>query len=227
MSVLFVTGAGTEIGKTYVSCALLRAWRESGVACDAFKPVVSGYEPGAAANSDCGLLLSALGEALSETTLARISPWRFKAPLAPPLAAQAEGVELDFAAIERACRAHIDAQADRLVLIEGAGGVMAPLTESHTCLDLIAALRAPVVFVAGSYLGAVSHALSGLAVLDARGVSIGAVIVSESEDSVGLEETCAMIARLRPDDMITPAPRDASRDWCAALAQRLAVQQSI
>jgi dethiobiotin synthetase len=226
VSAFFVTGAGTEIGKTYVSCALLRAWSESGVACDAFKPVVSGFDRADAAQSDSGLLLGALGEAVSDENIARISPWRFAAPLAPPLAAKAEGAALDFAAIERACRARIEVRGDRVLLIEGAGGVMAPLTDDRTGLDLIAALNMPAVFVAGSYLGAVSHALTGLAVLDARTIKVAAVVVSESAVSAGLDATCAMIARMWPGHVIA-APRGAPISWCAPLAHRLAAQQSI
>lgn len=220
MSAYFVTGAGTEIGKTYVSCAVLRAWRAAGVACDAFKPVVSGVEDIAA--SDPGLLLSAMGQALTDDAIARMSPWRFKAPLAPPLAAKTEGVALDFAAIEAACRTRMRESADRVLLIEGAGGVMAPLTDTHTHLDLIAALQTPVIFVAGSYLGAVNHALTGLAVLDARAVEIAAVVISESAESVGLTETRDMIARMRPQTLIVEAPRDGGDVWSLALAKRLA-----
>lgn len=220
MSAYFVTGAGTEIGKTYVSCGLLRAWRDAGVACDAFKPVVSGVDDVAA--SDPGLLLSAMGQAATDDALACISPWRFKAPLAPPLAAKAEGVTLAFAEIKAACRARIRESADRTLLLEGAGGVMAPLTDTHTNLDLIAALQTPVIFVAGSYLGAVSHALTGLAVLDARAIEIAAVVISESAASVGLAETHDMIARMRPQTVIVEAPRDGGDAWSSALAKRLA-----
>jgi dethiobiotin synthetase len=223
VSALFVTGAGTEIGKTYVACALLRAWREAGVACGAFKPVVSGFDANHVSASDPAQLLAALGVHASAEAMAAMSPWRFKAPLAPPLAAKAEGVTLAFGAIEGACRARLRQSADRMLLIEGAGGVMAPLTEGETNLDLIAALGTPVVFVAGSYLGAVSHALTGLSVLDARGIATRAIVVSESEASVGLEATCGMIARIRARDHIVAAPRTTSTDWAADLARRLAV----
>lgn len=226
MSALFVTGAGTEIGKTYVACALLRAWREGGVACDAFKPVVSGFESENAVASDPGLLLGALGQSVSHEAIARMSPWRFRAPLAPPLAAKAEGAVIDMGAVVAACAARIEANADRLLLIEGAGGVMAPLTQGETNLDLIVALKTPVIFVAGSYLGAVSHALTGLSVLDARGIDLRVVIVSESENSIGLEETSAMIGSMRPQQTIALARRN-DPHWSGFVARLLAAQISI
>ncbi|MES1156151.1 MAG: dethiobiotin synthase [Alphaproteobacteria bacterium] len=220
MSALFVTGAGTEIGKTYVSCALLRAWRAQGVACDALKPVVSGYDEAEPEGSDPGLLLEALGRAATPGEIARIAPLRFRAPLAPPLAARAEGTTIDYDALVSTGKQRIGAT-QGMLLIEGAGGVMSPLTDARTMLDLIADLGAPVVFVAGSYLGAVSHALTGLEVLKVRGVSIAAVAVSESLDSVGLNETCAMIRGVRRDLTIYAAPRGVQTDWAGGIATAL------
>lgn len=192
MNALFVTGAGTEIGKTYVSCALLRDMRARGIACDVLKPVLSGFEPGEAHGSDAGLLLRALGETLEPARLEKVSPWRYRAPLAPHMAAREEGRELPYEDVLAHCRARL-AEARDFLLVEGAGGVMAPLGDHVTNLDLIAALGAPVLFVTGSYLGAVSHALTGLAVLKMRGCDVRAVIVNETAESVGLEATLAML----------------------------------
>ncbi|MGE0830703.1 MAG: dethiobiotin synthase [Hyphomonadaceae bacterium] len=220
MSVYFVTGAGTDIGKTYVSCALLRAWRVAGRSCAALKPVITGYAPEAMAGSDSALLLEAAGQGPTEAAIAEISPWRFKAPLAAPLAARAEGRTIDFSAIAAYCRAQAE-RATGPLLVEGAGGVMSPLAEGETCLDLARALGRPAIFVAGSYLGAVSHALTGLAVLDAAGVPIAALVLSESQENIGLEETREMIVRLRPDVRIWLAPRGEPAAWATDLAARL------
>jgi dethiobiotin synthetase len=192
-SAVFVTGAGTEIGKTYVACAILRDRKARGVNCDVLKPVLSGYEPAEAEGSDAGLLLRAAGREPSVDAIEKVSPWRFKAPIAPHMAAQAEARELPYHEVVMLCRKRI-LETQGALLIEGAGGVMAPLGEWVTNLDLIAALGTSAVFVAGSYLGAVSHALTGLAVLDARGIAVKAVIVNESAESVGLEATMTMIA---------------------------------
>ena len=221
MTACFVTGAGTEIGKTYVSCALLRAWRAKSVACAALKPVVSGFEDTDIAGSDPALLLNALGVAPTLERIAGIAPWRYRAPLAPPVAARLEGQTLDFDAVADFCEAQMRVTGGAL-LIEGVGGVMAPLTEGRTNLDLIEALEVPALFVAGTYLGAISHALTGLTCLDLRGVEIAAVIVSESAESVGLDETCALISAQRRGMQVIAAPR-ATGDpaWADALAKRL------
>jgi dethiobiotin synthetase len=223
MSVFFVTGAGTDIGKTYVACALLRAWREAGVACDALKPVLSGYDDAEPALSDPARLLEALGKDVTPAAIDRIAPLRFRAPVAPPLAARAEGLEIDLDAVTALCRTRA-AVAEGVLLIEGAGGVMSPVTMTATNLDLIRMIDAPVVFVAGSYLGAVSHALTGLDALATRGVAVATVIVSESAESVGLQETRDMIQSQRRAYAVFAAVREEASEppeWARVLAARL------
>ncbi len=220
MSALFVTGAGTDIGKTHVSAALLRAWRARGALCDALKPVASGFDAQEMVLSDAGRLLAALGREVSDEEIARVCPWRFAAPLAPPLAARAEGASLAFADIVTVCRARIAAARGRL-LIEGAGAVMSPLAEGHTNIDLIGALAAPVIFVSGDYLGAVSHTLTGLEGLARRGVGVRALVVSESIASAGLDNTCALLREHgEPTIRLIAARRNASDDtWVDALVE--------
>ena len=220
MSALFVTGAGTEIGKTYVSCAILRAWRAQGLACDALKPVASGFDEMEPEGSDAGLLLEALGREANVDEIARLAPLRFRAPLAPPLAARAEGATIDYDALVGICRARV-ADTKGALLVEGAGGVMSPLTDTRTMLDLITALGAPVLFIAGSYLGAVSHALTGLDVLQSRGVRVAGVVVSESLDNISVDQTVAMIGAIRPELALYAAPRGRDTAWAGALAKAL------
>jgi dethiobiotin synthetase len=88
--VLFVAGAHTEIGKTHIACGLMRAARLRGWAADALKPVVSGFDEDDWTDSDPGRLLTTLARALTSQELDLISPWRFAAPLAPPMAAALE-----------------------------------------------------------------------------------------------------------------------------------------
>jgi len=162
----------------------------------AYKPVISGFDKSEIAGSDTGEILAALGEAPTDAAVARVSPWRFKAPLAPNMAARAEGSTLDCEALFSFTRRALSEQYD-LTLIEGVGGVMVPLDEKRTVLDWIAAAGAPVVLVVGDYLGTISHTLSAIEVLRARGAEIAAVVVSESGGSgVGFEETFAEITRL-------------------------------
>jgi dethiobiotin synthetase len=197
VTAIFVTGTGTDVGKTFLSAALVRHWRAAGHAVAAFKPVASGFDPATAHASDPGVLLAALGRPI--TDIETISPWRFAAPLSPDMAAAREGRTLDFNAIVEFSR-QVSRSADR-VLIEGVGGIMVPLDERHTVLDWMSALRLPVLLVAGSYLGTISHTLTALRVLAQRNLMVAAVAVSESAvPGAPLDETVATITRFA--DMI-------------------------
>lgn len=204
---LFVTSTGTGIGKTFVTTGLIRHLRAQGRAVEAFKPVISGFDPAQTEDSDTGLLLAALGRPVNEAEIGRVSPWRFAAPLSPDMAAAREDRALDFDALVRFSRDALAAPADA-VLIEGVGGIMAPLERTHTVLDWMGALDVPLLLVAGSYLGAISHTLSAAAVLRAQGRAPAMIVVSESEGaSVDLEETAGTISRFVRNVGIVALPR--------------------
>lgn len=195
MSAIFVTATGTEIGKTYVSCGLIRHLRARGHRADARKLVVTGFDPARADESDSGYLLAALGLPITPDEIARISPWRFAAPLSPDLAARREGRTLDFDALMKCSHDAVRAHAGTLVF-EGIGGIMVPLDGSHTVLDWMTELNAPALVVAGSYLGSISHTLTCLDVLRRRALSIRAVIVNETPGStVSVAETIQSVSQ--------------------------------
>jgi dethiobiotin synthetase len=220
MPALFVAGAGTDVGKTFVGAQLIRALIGRGVAVEALKPVVSGFDPDDWALSDPGQLLAALGRPLTAETLQAISPWRYAAPLSPDMAARLEGRAVDCAATIAWCRARIAARPEALTLVEGAGGVMSPVDEATTGLDLMAGIGAPLVLVGGSYLGAISHVLTAIEAVRARGLTLKAVVVSESEAAgAPLDETVAAIGRLARLSPVIAAPRGmADLGWREALA---------
>jgi len=198
MTALFITATGTDIGKTFATAGLIRALRRAGRTVDAAKPVISGFSMEAVAASDTGALLTAMGRDLSAGEVDRMSPWRFAAPLSPDMAAEAEGKTIDFAALLADSHARITAQPD-VLLIEGVGGIMVPLDDRHTVLDWMEALRLPVLLIAGSYLGTISHTLSAVDVLVRRGLKIAALVVSETKGStVGLDATIATLRRFVP-----------------------------
>lgn len=217
---IFVTATGTDVGKTYVTTALLRAGRRAGMAMDALKPVLTGYTDPEAANSDAGLLLAALECQVTTATIAQVAPWRFAAPLSPNMAAAAEGRRVDFDALVAACLTAL--RPDRLTLVEGIGGVMVPLDERHTVLDLMAALALPVLLVTGTQLGALSHCLTADAALQGAGLSPCLVILDESLNStvplVATRETLAAFCRGAP---VAIVPRDAEDDLFDALFQQV------
>lgn len=182
MRQLFVAGAHTDVGKTWAACAILRAARAKGLRVGALKPVVSGIDEADWSGSDPGQLLSAMGRPLTRAALDAIAPLRFAAPLSPPMAARLEGRELLGRELAEFCQAGLAASDAELMLVEGAGGVMSPMAEDATCLDLMLALGLPCVLVGGSYLGAISHTLTAIETLRGRGISIEAVVISQSGD---------------------------------------------
>jgi dethiobiotin synthetase len=117
------------------------------------------------------------------------------------------------------CRAPSGAD---VTLIEGIGGVMVPLDGEHTVLDWIAALDAPVVLVAGSYLGTLSHTLTAVAVLQERACWLAVVVVSEStEQPVPSAETAAVLARFVQPAFVGIVPRNPPEGSGGALLPRL------
>jgi dethiobiotin synthetase len=198
MSAFFVTATGTDIGKTFVTAGLVRHLRAAGKPVHAIKPVVSGYDDVAMAESDPGLLLAALGRPINKDEIAKIAPWRFAAALSPDMAAAREGKQIDFDALVKFCRDAVAASQGTL-FIEGVGGVMVPLDVRHTVLDWMAALRMPVILVTGSYLGTLSHTLTALEVLRARDLQVAAQVINESAaNAVSPADTAASIKRFAP-----------------------------
>jgi dethiobiotin synthetase len=207
MTTLFVTGTGTGVGKTFVMKRLIGELRASRRSVRALKPIASGFDAGRPEASDTGELLSALGVPITREALDATSPWRFVAPLSPDMAAAREQRAIPFDDVVEFCRGASGAD---VTLIEGIGGVMVPLDPERTVLDWIAALEAPVVLVAGSYLGTLSHTLSAAAVLRQRGSTLAAVIVSESaQQPVPIAETAAALARFLAPAVVAAVPRDA------------------
>jgi dethiobiotin synthetase len=193
VSAIFITGTGTDVGKTFVAASLIRHLRQMGRLVDALKPVVSGFDPEQAATSDPGVLLHALGLPATIQEIDRIAPWRFRAALSPDLAAAREGESIDVDAVVGFCQTAIDQRRD-ILLIEGVGGVMVPLDAERTILDVMMALQLPLMLVAGSYLGAISHTLTALDALYQRGLKVLVIIVSETPGSpVPLDDTVAAI----------------------------------
>jgi dethiobiotin synthetase len=207
MPSIFITASGTDVGKTFVAAGLIRYLRANGQEIDAIKPIVSGFDPARAGESDSGILLRALGLPLTDEEIEDISPWRFAAPLSPDMAARHAGKEIDFDQLVLFCETATE-EAEGSLLIEGVGGVMVPLDQSNTVLDWMTELDLPVILVAGSYLGSISHTLTAAEVLDQEECDLRAIVVSETEGShVPLYETVATIARFLPAIEVIALPR--------------------
>ncbi len=210
MTTLFVTASGTDVGKTFVMLRLIDELTAAGYRVCALKPVASGFDAGNPGAGDTGALLRAQGLEPSAANVDAVSPWRFAAPLSPDMAAARERRVVPFAALVDFCRARRDAD---VTLIEGIGGAMVPLDDTHTVLDWLVALDAPALLVVGSYLGTLSHSLSAAAALLTRGARVAGVIVSESaEQPVPADETAKVLARFLSPATVQVLPRHAARD---------------
>jgi len=184
---VFITSTGTEIGKTFVTCALAWRLRTRGETVKVVKPVITGFDPDDA-ESDTRRILDCLGERATFEAVDAVSPWRFAEPISPDMAAAREERAIDFDALVGFCREA--AQGEGTLLIEGIGGAFVPLTARHLVADLITALDARTIVVTGSYLGTLSHTIATAQGLRHRGVRVTSLIVSESETSpVSLDET--------------------------------------
>src|SRR4051812_6151114 len=118
MTAVFVSATGTNVGKTFVTAGLIRHLRSAGRTGEAIKPIISGYDPGNPQASDPAVLLEAMGRPLSE--FERVCRWRFKAPLAPAMAARREGYPIGFNALVELSRRAVIGHRDML-FIEGIG----------------------------------------------------------------------------------------------------------
>ena len=208
MTAFFITGTGTDIGKTFVTAGLIKALKQNRRAVAALKPVASGYHRNDAAASDAGQLLTALGQSVTEENVAAISPWRFAAALSPHMAAAREGRTVDYAALLD-FTAKAVANTEGVLFIEGIGGVMVPLDAKHTTLDWMAEIKLPLILVAGSYLGAISHTLTAVDALTRRGLRLAALVVNESPGSTVAHVETAQSLAARVNTAVVTLPRDA------------------
>jgi len=207
VTAIFITASGTDVGKTFVVASLIRLLRQMGRTVDAIKPIVSGYDATLAAASDPGVLIGALGLPFSPEAVDRVSPWRFRAAVAPDLAARREGRSIDVDAVVAYCQGAIERRRD-ILLIEGVGGIMVPLDEHRTILDVMMALRVPLILVTGSYRGTISHTLTALDSLFRRDLNVLATIVNETPgSSIPLGDVVASIGRFTDPVIGLPRPR--------------------
>jgi dethiobiotin synthetase len=172
---LFVTGTDTGVGKTLVAAALANWFDRRGVRIGVCKPIATGC-----AHRREGLV-SEDAEFLAHCANARqpldlICPQRYAEPLAPAVAAQRAGRPVDWAVVQRSIDL-IAQESDRMI-IEGVGGVMVPLDDRHTVLDLMASLGMPAVVVARAALGTINHTLLTLQALRTKGIRIAGVVIN-------------------------------------------------
>jgi len=219
MNGLFFTGTDTGVGKTYVVAAVARLLRQHGRAVGVCKPVATGAEriDGRWVSADTLRLAQAagLGEAWE-----RVTPYVFAEAVAPAVAARLHGTPLSIAALADAVRSRHEP--GNLLLVEGVGGLLCPLTERETVADLAAALRLPIIVVARRSLGTLNHTLLTLEAAQRRGLPVAGLVVSETTRPVDLaDETNVEELRRRiavPLLAVVPYQTEEDREQNSALA---------
>ena len=196
---LFITGTDTGVGKTVVAATLAYALHQRHISFSYIKPVESGIinHEYLEKDSDAALVKRAgfLPEPLDE-----IVPFTFREPLAPLLAARREGVELSGKTLRECVRTRI--KPSGLTLVEGAGGLLAPICPNYLILDLIKDLQLPVLVVCRTSLGAVNHTLLTLDRLRREGIRPAGIIANHLTATTGAAEE-TFITQLTEFDPVT------------------------
>jgi dethiobiotin synthetase len=170
---LFLTGTDTGVGKTYVARLLILALRAQGHRVYARKPVESGCRQpqGPSLPVDGLALREAAGGA---EALQTVCPYRLAHALAPNRAARLEGIDLRLRDLVLAC----DAPGDGIVVVEGSGGFLSPLTDDGLNADLAAVLEIPILLVAADRLGCINHVLLTAEAIASRGLKLASVLLN-------------------------------------------------
>jgi dethiobiotin synthetase len=168
---VFVTGTGTEVGKTVAAAAIARTLAREGQRVAVFKPAVTGLDEGV--ETDHALLRRASGSGQSDE---EIAPYRYGPPASPHLAAALAGEEIDPGLLRQAAATAAE-NADAIVC-EGVGGLLVPLSPTYLVRDLAADLGYPLVVVASPGLGTINHTLLTVEAARAAGLEVAAIVLN-------------------------------------------------
>jgi dethiobiotin synthetase len=191
---VFVTGTGTEVGKTVVAATIARTLAAEGKRVAVFKPAVTGLDGGV--DTDHELLRRASGSSQSD---GEIAPYRYGPPASPHLAAALAGEEIDPARLREAAAAAADGA--EAIVCEGVGGFLVPLSPGYLVRDLAVDLAYPLVVVAAPGLGTINHTLLTIEAARNAGVEVAAVVLNPwpeapSEIERDNRETIAALAEV-------------------------------
>ena len=223
-----ITGTDTGVGKTYVGCSIAAVLHRNGLRIAPFKPAETGCKtfPGISelVPADAVLLSQASG---TDAPLERVCPYRFPLPVAPWVAAQHDGREIDPALLVSTF--HELAADHDLVIVETAGGILVPLTERFHYGDLARELSLPVLVVAGSKLGVINHTRLTLEYLRSAGLMLLGCVLNhpypgdQAEHVAAVETNAATLRRLAGTEItVIPRETDATRAEIRAELNRIA-----
>lgn len=179
----FIAGTDTGVGKTYVTVSMIKYFKSKGYIIKALKPIETGCikKNNKLYPEDAGKFAELTGQPLDEVCI-----YRFKIPVAPYVASQLEGIKIDIDKIKN----HVVKVYDQLIkehgedktilLIEGAGGLIVPVTKNFMMIDFPSILETPVILVARLGLGTINHTLLSLEALERRNIPVKGVILNNT-----------------------------------------------
>lgn len=200
----FIVGTDTGVGKTRVAAALLRAYARLGHRAVGMKPVAAGAEllDGVWVNEDVVELRAASNV---DGPLEQINPYLFREAIAPHIAADHKGVDISLPRIRAAYDA-LASQAD-VVVVEGAGGLLVPLSRDKDMADLALALKLPLILVVGMRLGCLNHALLTAEAMSNRGLELAAWVANRMDPAMAAyDENLAALAQRLPCPLLAELP---------------------
>ncbi len=197
----FLTGTDTEIGKTFVTCALLHRARLDGMTAAGLKPIAAGTDA-AGLNDDVEAIRAAGNVELPREI---VNSYCFAPAIAPHIAAAEAGITIEFAPIVAACQ-----QARQLAdfsIVEGVGGFCVPLGDKRNTADLAIALGQPVILVVGMRLGCINHALLTAEAIAARGLALAGWVANRIDPAMArYEENLDTLEKLLPAPLLGAVP---------------------
>lgn len=208
----FITGTDTEVGKTFVTSALLLALRERGIKAIGMKPIAAGTDS-AGKNDDVEALIAASGVPAPREL---INPYLFQPAIAPHIAALEEERSIDIAHIV-ACFNKLRGMAET-VLVEGVGGFCVPLGDQDDTADLAEKLDLPVILVVGMRLGCINHALLTQQAIAARGLKLAAWVANRVDPEMSrFEENLATLNARITAPLLGVIPANSTPEHAAQL----------
>lgn len=209
----FVAGTDTEIGKTFITCALLHHARQLGHRALGMKPIAAGTDA-RGRNEDVDALLQASS---GSPDPALVNPYRFAPAIAPHIAAAEAGVSIEFSVIESAL-ATLRADSD-MVFVEGVGGFCVPLGAERDTADLAQALGLPIILVVGMRLGCINHALLTVEAISRRGLPLAGWVANQVDPQMQrFDENLQALQERIAAPLLGIVPRLAEADPAGAAA---------
>ncbi len=184
---ILIASTGTDIGKTFVAVKVIENFLANNLKLDVIKPIASGVDLSTIAglaNSDSGKILASLKRGVTLDSIREISPWCFKEPVSPHLAASLNGVEITLQELSQFIdnRFILASNNGRQLIVESAGGIASPINRHHNFLDLAKQNKMPVILVVGNYLGSISHIVTMLWAIAYYEVEVVSLLINSNRN---------------------------------------------